>query len=113
MVFTSFAFLTFFLIVLLALYVLPTRTMRQLSILLASCYFYAYWNPTYLLLLATPSLIDYVCSIKIEDSADPRVRKRCLLVSLITNLGLLAYFKYTNFFVGNIAELFGVSAPVF
>jgi len=113
MVFTSLAFLKFFLVVLFALYVLPTRTLKQLAILVASCYFYAYWNPIYLLLLATPSLIDYFCSICIEDSSDPRVRKGWLLVSLVTNLGLLGYFKYTNFFAENISELLGLPARHF
>jgi len=111
MVFTSWAFLKFFVVVLIGLRLLPTRNLRQLLILIASAYFYAYWKPSYLLILATPSLIDYVCAIKIEDTDDASIRKRWLVFSLITNLGLLGYFKYTNFFLDNISSLTGRSIP--
>jgi alginate O-acetyltransferase complex protein AlgI len=111
MIFTSWAFVRFFIVVLVGLWLARTRSARQLLLLVASAYFYAYTNPWYLLLLATPSVIDYVCAIHIEDAADPRVRKRWLLFSLITNLGLLGYFKYTGFFADSIAALIGVSAP--
>jgi alginate O-acetyltransferase complex protein AlgI len=105
MVFTSWAFVKFFVVVLIGLRLMPTRHLRQLLILVASAYFYAYWNPWYLLVLLTPSIIDYFAAIQIEDSEDSAVRKRWLIFSLVTNLGLLAYFKYTNFFLDNIAVL--------
>src|SRR3989449_11700839 len=93
MVFTSFAFLKFFIVVLLGLCLLPRREYRQAFILAASAFFYAYWKPSYLLLLAAPSLIDYVCALRIEQSQSGAVRRRWLIASLDTNLGLLAYFK--------------------
>lgn len=108
MVFTSWAFVAFLAVVLAGLSAARTREQRQLLILLASIYFYGYWQPWYLLLLATPSAIDYVCALRIEASDVPRVRKRWLLVSLVTNLGLLGYFKYANFFVANVSALFGL-----
>jgi alginate O-acetyltransferase complex protein AlgI len=111
MVFTSFAFLKFFVVVFIGLWLTRTRTLRQLLILVASAFFYAYWKPAYLLLLLTPSMIDYWCSIHIEDTDNPSRRRAWLLVSLITNLGLLAYFKYTNFFIDNIALLLGRQIP--
>jgi alginate O-acetyltransferase complex protein AlgI len=106
MVFTSFAFLIFFTAVSLGLWLMTTRASRQMLILIASAFFYAYWKPSYLLLLLTPSFIDYVCAIQIEDNDYAIVRRRWLLTSLITNLGLLAYFKYTNFFLETIHALF-------
>jgi alginate O-acetyltransferase complex protein AlgI len=109
-VFTSWAFVLFLSVVLVALRLAPGRTARQALILLASCYFYAYWNPHYLLLLLTPSAIDYFAAIRIENSEDPRIRKRWLLFSLITNLGLLGYFKYADFFVQQFATLLGLQA---
>ena len=110
MVFTSFAFLYFLTVVLVGLQVLRTRDLRHLLLLVASCYFYAYWEPIYLLLLLTPSLIDYWCSIRIEDAGEDQIaRKRWLLFSLVSNLGLLGYFKYADFFVTNIASLLGVT----
>lgn len=110
MVFTSWAFLEFFALVLLGLRLLPTRNLRQLSILIASLYFYAYWKPIYILILATPSVIDYYCAIRIDQSAYPLTRKRWLIISMVTNLGLLAYFKYTNFFIENISHLAGIQS---
>lgn len=110
MLFTSWAFVPFFAGVLLALRVAPSRTARQWVLLVASCIFYAHWEPWYLLLLATPSLIDYVCAIRIEDAGGARVRKRWLVFSLVSNLGLLAYFKYADFFVQSVSGLLGVRA---
>lgn len=85
----------------------PTRRTRQLGILLSSVLFYGYWNKWYLLLLATPSVIDYLCARAIEDSDDEAVRKRWVWVSVVTNIGLLCYFKYTNFFLSSTARLLG------
>jgi alginate O-acetyltransferase complex protein AlgI len=65
-VFTSWAFVAFFLCVLSALALVRSRTSRQLVILLASIFFYGYWNKLYLFLLAAPSITDYYCAIFIE-----------------------------------------------
>jgi alginate O-acetyltransferase complex protein AlgI len=108
LIFTSWAFVLFLALVLLGLRLAPNRTARQALLLLASCYFYAYWNPRYLLLLLAPSAIDYFAATRIEDTEDPNVRKRWLLFSLITNLGLLGYFKYADFFVQQFSALMGV-----
>jgi alginate O-acetyltransferase complex protein AlgI len=110
-VFTSWAFAAFFAVVLAGMRVLRTRRSRQLFLLVASAYFYAYWNAAYLVLLATPSLIDYWCALRIDASADRAARRRWLLVSLVTNLGLLGYFKYANFFAENVAALVGRPVP--
>jgi alginate O-acetyltransferase complex protein AlgI len=107
-VFTSWAFVLFLTAVLVGLRLAPNRTTRQALLLVASCYFYAYWNAWYLLLLLTPSAIDYFAAIRIEESENPRTRKRWLLFSLITNLGLLGYFKYADFFVQSFSRLLGV-----
>lgn len=105
MVFTSVVFAKFFTLVLIGLYILRRRDYRQALILLASTIFYAYWKPAYLVLLATPSLVDYVCAIRIEEAQSDRARKRWLAASLVSNLGLLAYFKYVNFFLDNLRAL--------
>ena len=61
MVFTSWVFVEFFAVVLLGLWAARTRHLRQLLLLVSSCFFYAYWKPSYLILLLTPSMIDYWC----------------------------------------------------
>jgi alginate O-acetyltransferase complex protein AlgI len=112
MVFTSFTFVEFFLIVLMALALCRTRWQRQLTLLLGSIIFYGYWNSWYLFLLATPSVIDYFCSLRISESVDERRRKLWLRFSIVSNLGLLAYFKYANFFVQSFGKLIGRDLPV-
>jgi alginate O-acetyltransferase complex protein AlgI len=107
MVFTSWAFVVFFAIVLAALWAVRGRTMRQLVLLIASCVFYAWWKPVYLLLLLTPSVIDYWCALAVEATEDPKRRKFWVTFSIVTNIALLAYFKYTNFFLANLYEALG------
>jgi alginate O-acetyltransferase complex protein AlgI len=109
MVFTTFAFLKFILVVLLALRIAPARKWRQMVLLAASAYFYAYWRVAYLLLLATPSLIDYYAALRISESSDHRRKRGWLVLSLLTNFGLLAYFKYTNFLLASVHGLLGTS----
>lgn len=109
MTFVSISFVTFFIAVVLGLRLAPTRHLRQCLLLLASLGFYASWKPVYLLVLATPVLIDYLCAIRIEQSADAVVRKRWLKTCVTSNLLLLAYFEYTNFFLANIAVLSGAA----
>lgn len=110
MTFVSISFVIFFIVVVLGLRLAPSRNLRQWLLLLASLWFYASWKPVYLLVLAAPILIDYFCAIRIEESADATVRKAWLATGVASNLLLLAYFKYANFFLNNIAVLSG-NAP--
>lgn len=107
MVFTSWAFAIFFTVVLILLAAARNRSQRQWVILLANIFFYGFWKWQYLALLATPSIIDYICATRIAESESQKIRKRWLTVSIVTNLGLLGYFKYTNFFIDNFDALFG------
>ena len=109
MTFVSLSFVAFFVVVMLGLHLAPSRQFRQWLVLLASLWFYASWKPGYLLVLATPILIDYFCAIRIDESADPIVRKSWLVTGVTSNLLLLAYFKYANFFLHNIAVLSGTA----
>lgn len=107
MVFTSPVFGVFFAVVLAGLALLPKRDWRQVWLLIASYYFYAYWKPGYAILLAAPTVWAYVCAIRIEDAGSAPARKRWLTANVVFNVALLGYFKYTNFFADNIAALFG------
>jgi len=106
--FTSWEFWRLFALVLVGLWILPTRTQRQLLVLTASAVFYSRQNPWYLLLLATPIVVDYTCGLRIAEHEERSTRRRWLAVSIVTNLGLLAYFKYAGFFAENIALLTGL-----
>jgi alginate O-acetyltransferase complex protein AlgI len=69
---------------------------------LASCLFYAAWDYRYLGLLLFISAVDYGCARRIADAPQPRQRRGWLMASLVSNLGLLAYFKYTNFLIDSL-----------
>ncbi len=99
MLFNSFEFLIFFPIVTLLYFGLPHR-FRWFHLLVASCIFYCFFIPEYLLILIFTIVIDYFAGIWIENSSGSR-RKMALVVSLIANIGVLAVFKYYNFIVAN------------
>lgn len=100
MLFPSFAFLVFLPIVFLLYWYATNRDLRvqNLFILLASYLFYGWWDARFLALLIGSSLVDFFLALAI-DRSDPGRRKKTLLVlSLVVNLGVLALFKYFNFF---------------
>jgi D-alanyl-lipoteichoic acid acyltransferase DltB (MBOAT superfamily) len=103
MLFNSFAFLVFFPVVTVLYYVLPHR-FRWLHLLVASCVFYMAFIPAYLLILAFTIGIDYVAGILIENAHGQR-RRLYLGLSLAANLGVLAVFKYYNFFATSLNGL--------
>jgi D-alanyl-lipoteichoic acid acyltransferase DltB (MBOAT superfamily) len=81
--------------------------------LVASYVFYGWWDWRFLSLIFYSSLIDFWVGWRIGQSTDPTRRKLYLLFSLITNLGLLGFFKYHNFFAESFATVlnsFGVNA---
>jgi alginate O-acetyltransferase complex protein AlgI len=78
---------------------LSTRAKKRF-LALASCFFYAFWDWHYLFLLLAISVVDYVCAKRIH-ARTPRQRL-WLIASIASNLGILAYFKYTNFFLENV-----------
>ncbi|MCB9703662.1 MAG: MBOAT family protein [Myxococcales bacterium] len=103
MLFNSIAFFVFFALV-LALYWAAPRRLQNPILLIASYVFYGFWDWRFLGLIALSTLIDFSCARAIEDGP-AAARRRWLLVSVGTNLGLLAFFKYFNFFVDSFAEL--------
>lgn len=103
MLFNSFEFLLFFPIVTLLYFILPYKY-RWLLLLIASCVFYTAFIPVYILILFFTIIIDYVAGIKIE-SAVGKQKKWFLILSIIANVGVLAVFKYYNFFIENTNAL--------
>ena len=103
MLFNSFEFLLFFPIVTILFFVMPHR-FRWSLLLTASCFFYMYFIPVYILILFGTIIIDYFAGIYLEKTVDPKRKKIYLICSLIANIGVLAVFKYYNFFLDNINE---------
>ncbi|MES2826841.1 MAG: MBOAT family O-acyltransferase [Bacteroidota bacterium] len=71
-------------------------------LLIASLFFYMCWRWQYIFLLFFPATIDFFVARYIEDTTVKKKKQMLLLLSIVTNLGLLFYFKYFNFFIGSI-----------
>jgi alginate O-acetyltransferase complex protein AlgI len=107
MVFHEKVFLVFFLIVYpVFLLVRKQNQLMNVWLMLASYTFYGWWNPSYLLLLFGTSAIDYLMVVFMERSATPRKRKLWLIISLVSNFGFLAFFKYAYFLTDNLNWVF-------
>ncbi|HTF06152.1 MAG TPA: MBOAT family O-acyltransferase [Bacteroidia bacterium] len=105
MLFNSLEFLFFFPIVTALYFALPHKY-RWFLLLAASCYFYMAFVPIYILILGFTIVIDYFAGIMIEN-AQGRRRKAYLVISILSNVGVLALFKYYNFINANLSELLG------
>lgn len=103
MLFNSLHFVLFFIIVTTLYYVLPHK-LRIIMLLLVSCYFYMSFVPKYILILLFAITVDYFAGIYLE-KLEGENRKLLLILSVLTNVGLLFVFKYFNFFNNNIAKL--------
>jgi alginate O-acetyltransferase complex protein AlgI len=112
--FASRSFLLFLPAVLLAYHLLQGRRAKYGFLLAASWFFYAAWNPWYLWVLVGPTVLDYWAGRLIEGAPTPGRRRAWLALSVAVNLGFLAFFKYTDFLLGNglsFARLMGWPAP--
>ena len=103
MLFNSLTFLVFALIV-IPLFFMLAHKHRWKMLLLASCIFYMYLIPIYILVLFAIITIDYFAAIQIQKSK-PKNKKKFLLISICANLGILFFFKYFNFFIDNLNHL--------
>jgi alginate O-acetyltransferase complex protein AlgI len=106
MVFNSLIFLVF-LAVVLALYYRLNHRGQNWMLLVASYFFYGWWDYRFLSLLLFTSLFDYVCALKIEAESRPARRKLLLASSIFVNMGVLGIFKYYNFFASSLESVFG------
>ncbi len=106
MLFNSLAFLAFLPIV-LAVYWLLNRHYRLQNafLLLASWFFYGWWDWRFLGLLVLTSAVDHSLGVLIHRTEDARRRKLFLVLSLVQSLGILGFFKYYGFFVESFAAL--------
>ncbi|MCP4221580.1 MAG: MBOAT family protein [bacterium] len=100
MLFNSFIFLIFLVLVVPVYYLLPHRY-RNIFLLACSYFFYGYWDWRFLSLILISTGVDYCAGWIIHNSPSQKRRKTFLIVSLCSNLGLLGFFKYFNFFTGS------------
>lgn len=113
MLFNSIPFLLFFFVVTSAYFIFPHKY-RWFLLLAASCYFYMFFIPVYILILGFTIVIDYFAGIYLEKT-EGKKRKVFLILSLIANIGVLSVFKYYNFLNDNLTYLlngFKIDNPV-
>ncbi len=117
MLFNSYIFIfVFFPIVLLGYFGLnhfQKYTAAKIFLIIASLYFYGYFNWWYLLIIVTSVALNYCFSrIMLRDKTSKAVRKVIFITALALNIGSLFYFKYYDFFIGNINSLFQSDFPL-
>lgn len=102
MVFSSIVFLSYFLPLFILLYCCVGKRLKNPVILLASIAFYAWAAPKFIFVILGTTLIDFLLVRKMDEADSQRLRKLFLSISITINLGLLLYFKYSNFFVDQV-----------
>ncbi len=131
MVFSSISFLFYFLPVMLFIYFLAPRRWRNSALFVGSLFFYAWGEPVYILLMLFSILCNYTLGLLMERSLraaggdGPRTKERnsaeakgrtaaktLLITAVVINIGLLAFFKYADFFLSNLNWIPGVSVPL-
>jgi len=104
--FNSLEYLIFLPLVFLVYWLLKSNYKNQnILLLIASYVFYGWWDYRFLSLIIFSSFLDYFVGLKIESTKGEHNKKRWLLVSLCSNLGLLGIFKYYNFFSESFSDL--------
>ena len=107
MVFSSVQFFIFFALLVLLFVVLRRKRVKKNVLLAASIFFYAYWDIRFVPLLLGIGVFNYIIGHIVADDSDRNKNKKVALVIGITvNLLVLAYFKYTNFFIENANRIF-------
>lgn len=105
MVFSSSLFLLYFLPIFLVIYYVINKKYKNIFALIASIFFYSWGAPDFIFIVLGSIVIDFYIVKYLNDA--PRRKKRILMsLSVILNIGLLAYFKYANFFIENVNAVF-------
>ena len=120
MVFSSIPFLFFFLPIVMILYFIVPRRFKNFVLLACSLVFYAWGEPVYITIMLFSTVFDYVNGLLLERfDAKPRARKAVLITSVVGNLAILMFFKYSDFFISNLNAaanldigLLGLALPI-
>ncbi len=112
MLFSSIPFLFYFLPIVLFLYLIAPKCLKNSVLLLVSLFFYAWGEPKYVFLMIVTILLGYVFGLLIEKYRGKKPAKVFLILSLVTDLGFLGFFKYTDFFITNFNAVTGLSVEL-
>ena len=102
MVFSSITFLFYFLPIVLGIYYIVPKKLKNIVLLIASFAFYFFGEPTYVFLMAFSITITYIFGILIAKYQKTEKSKIFLALACVINIGLLVYFKYANFIIENL-----------
>ncbi len=112
MLFSSVTFLYYFLPVLLILYFLVPRRFKNVVLLVSSLFFYAWGEPIYLLLMIAETAVGFIAGLFIEKFRGRAGSKIAMIGSVVVCIGALALFKYTDFFIGTLNGITGLTLPL-
>lgn len=108
-VFSNLVFLYVFLPIVLLSYFLVPRFFKNTMLLIASLFFYAWGEPTYVFLMLFSVLMNYLFGLAVSKSENQSLRKMWIWFAVIVNFGILGYFKYANFFIDSVNVWFHTS----
>jgi D-alanyl-lipoteichoic acid acyltransferase DltB (MBOAT superfamily) len=118
MLFNSYEFIFFFLpIVLLGFHLIGRQGHHRVAIAWlvgSSLFFYGWWNPAYLGLMLFSILFNYSIGVSFGNTSSHQLSRRMILtIGVVSNLALLGYYKYANFFVDNLNALSGINLTLY
>lgn len=110
MIFNSIDFALFFPIVFILYYSVAVRSLRARNVFIVtvSYLFYGWWSWKFLSLIIVSTVVDYFVGLGMKACSSEAKRKILLCTSIVVNLGILGYFKYSNFFIENFISFFSV-----
>jgi len=109
MLFSSIPFLYYFLPIVILIYLLVPKMLKNSVLLLFSLVFYAWGEPKYVFLMILTIAVNYCFGLLIDKFRGKFLSKVFLAISVISSLSVLGYFKYANFFIENFNALTGLS----
>ena len=112
MLFSSISFLYYFLPIIIVLYFIAPKRLKNPVLLLGSLVFYAWGEPKYVFLMGSSVLLGYVFGRLIEKYRKKRAGRFFCIVSVLFSLSFLLYFKYADFFLENFNAVTGLSVPL-
>ncbi len=111
MSFTQFEFIIIFVFLISALYLIKNNTLKKILLLFCNFYFYCFFSYYFLALLLIVTLSTYAVCKAINSSSYNKII--FLIIGIIINLSILAYFKYYNFFIENINDMLSATTYKF
>lgn len=112
MVFSTATFIFLFLPIIILIYYLSSPKIRNLVLFIGSLIFYAWGEPIYILIMLFSTFFDYFNGLLIDyfqKNNNNKKAKYILILSITVNLSILAFFKYSNFFIVNINNLLNLN----